>query len=421
MQPGPGLVKAATAAVDLVLPLVHPADAVLREFFGSHRELGSHDRAFVAESVFAVLRHKRLLEHLVPQSTPRKLVLAALVKLQGHSLSQLEPVLKDEDRDWTAALKAANVESLPPAVRLSLPDWVYDRLVAGGSEQEALEFGRAMLKPAPLDLRVNTVLADRESVLKELQAAGFEAKPTPYSPAGIRLSGKPAINRHPLFTGGAIEVQDEGSQLLAYLLAPKRREMVVDFCAGAGGKTLALGALMQSQGRLYAFDISEKRLNNLKPRLKRSGLSNVHPQLIQSENDIRIKRLGGKVDRVLVDAPCSGLGTLRRNPDLKWRQSPQSVTELAAKQAAILRSSATLLKPGGRLVFATCSILAEENDAVVEDFLASRPDFHLLDCQQVLDESRIALQSGRFLQLRPQTHGTDGFFAAVMERRNADA
>ena len=425
MQPSLQWVTAATAAVDLVLPMTHPADAVLRDFFSTHRELGSHDRAFVAETVFAVLRHKRLLEHLLKQlevqATPRKLVLAALIKQQGHSLSQLDPVFKEGDREWAGKLKAAEVESLPPAVRLSLPDWVYDRIVEAGSEQEALEFGRAALKTAPLDLRVNTVRADRESVLKELKAAGFEATPTPYSPVGIRLAGKPAINRHPLFTGGSVEVQDEGSQLLAYLLAPKRREMVVDFCAGAGGKTLALGALMQSQGRLYAFDVSEKRLKNLKPRLKRSGLSNVHPQLIQSENDIRIKRLGGKIDRVLVDAPCSGLGTLRRNPDLKWRQSPQSVTELAAKQGAILGGAAGLLKPGGRLVFATCSILAEENDAVVERFLAARPDFQLLDCQQVLDDGRIALKSGRFFQLRPQQHETDGFFAAVLERRSTAA
>ncbi|HEY5929023.1 MAG TPA: RsmB/NOP family class I SAM-dependent RNA methyltransferase, partial [Burkholderiales bacterium] len=339
----------------------------------------------------------------------------------GHSLSQLGQALKEEDREWSGKLKAADVESLPAAVRLSLPDWIYDRIVSAGSEQEAIEFGRAMLKPAPLDLRVNTVRSDRDSVLNELKAAGFEATPTPYSPVGIRLAGKPAINRHPLFTGGSVEVQDEGSQLLAYLLAPKRREMVVDFCAGAGGKTLALGALMQSQGRLYAFDISEKRLNNLKPRLKRSGLSNVHPQLIQSENDIRIKRLGGKIDRVLVDAPCSGLGTLRRNPDLKWRQSPQSVTELAAKQKAILASAAGLLKPGGRLVFATCSILAEENEAVVEAFLAARPDFQLLDSQQVLDDSRVALENGRYFQLRPQKHQTDGFFAAVLERRGIAA
>ena len=161
--------------------------------------------------------------------------------------------------------------------------------------------------------------------------------------------------RSELFSSGAIEVQDEGSQLLGYLVAPKRREMVVDFCAGAGGKTLLMGAMMQSQGRLYALDISEKRLKNLAPRLKRSGLSNVHAQIIASENDIKVKRLAGKIDRVLVDAPCSGLGTLRRNPDLKWRQSPRSIDELAVKQQAILSAAATLLKPGGRLVYATCS------------------------------------------------------------------
>jgi 16S rRNA (cytosine967-C5)-methyltransferase len=419
MQPGPGLVKAATAAMGMVLPFTHPADAVLREFFGAHRELGSHDRAFIAENVFAVLRNKRLLEHLLAEATPRKLVLAGLIKLQGYGVSQLQAALGSGDQAWAAAVKAADVESLPPAVRLSLPDWIYERLVLAGGEAEALAFGRTMLRPAPLDLRVNTLVADREAVLAELAASGMEGKPTPYSPVGVRLSGKPAVNRHRLFASGAIEVQDEGSQLLAYLVAPKRREMVVDFCAGAGGKTLALGALMHSQGRLYAFDVSEKRLNNLKPRLKRSGLSNVHPQLIQGEHDQRINRLAGKIDRVLVDAPCSGLGTLRRNPDLKWRQSPQSVAELAARQSAILRGAATLLKPGGRLVFATCSVLPEENEAVVEAFLAEHPDFGILDCQQVLDESRIALECGSYFRLRTHEHATDGFFAAVLERRGA--
>jgi 16S rRNA (cytosine967-C5)-methyltransferase len=417
----PALVKAATSAVDLVLPLSQPADACLRAYFSSHRELGSHDRAFVAEAVFTVLRNKRLLEHLLGQVgvevTPRRLLLAALVKLQGHGLSQLGPALGRDDTGWATAVKTADTEALAPAVRLSLPDWLFERLVAETSPEHALAFGRAMLRPAPLDLRVNTLLADRDAVLAELRAAGFEARPTPISPAGIRLAGKPAINRHALFTSGKIEVQDEGSQLLAWLVAPRRREMVVDFCAGAGGKTLALGALMHSAGRLYAFDVSERRLANLKPRLKRSGLSNVHPQLIQGQADARIKRLGGKVDRVLVDAPCSGLGTLRRNPDLKWRQSEQSVQELCAKQASILAGASTLLKPGGRLVYATCSVLAQENEAVVEGFLAAHPQFALLDCQQVLDEGRIDLRAGRYLKLSPQVHDTDGFFAAVLERQ----
>ncbi|MEO8006711.1 MAG: RsmB/NOP family class I SAM-dependent RNA methyltransferase, partial [Betaproteobacteria bacterium] len=348
MQPSASMMQAATMAADLALSMAHPADSVLRNFFAGDRSLGQRDRAFIAETVFAVLRHKRLLEHLVDKPTPRRLVYAALIKIQGYSLGQLETYIKDGDREWAIALKSADIESLAPAMRLSLPDWLYERLVAESSDQEAVAFGRAMLKQAPLDLRVNTLLANREQVIEQLIASGVDAKPTKFSPVGIRVAGKPAINRSELFTSGAIEVQDEGSQILAYLVAPKRREMVIDFCAGAGGKTLHMGMMMQSQGRLYAFDVSETRLNNLAPRLKRSGLSNVHPQLISTENDIRVKRLAGKIDRVLVDAPCSGLGTLRRNPDLKWRQSATSIDELAIKQKAILNAAATLLRPGGR-------------------------------------------------------------------------
>jgi 16S rRNA (cytosine967-C5)-methyltransferase len=256
-------------------------------------------------------------------------------------------------------------------------------------------------------------------VLETLSQEGIEALETPYSPCGIRLTGKPAINRHELFLSGKIEVQDEGSQLLGYLLAPKRGEMVVDFCAGAGGKSLLLGALMNSKGRLYAFDISEKRLSNLKPRFKRSGLSNLHAQRIANENDIKVKRLAGKIDRVLVDAPCSGLGTLRRNPDLKWRQSPQSIDELKTKQAAILSAAASLLKPGGRLVYATCSFLPEENQQVVQDFLNTHPQFSLLNCAELLAQQKIPLDTGEFLQLSPQLHQTDGFFAAALTRNEA--
>ncbi|HEX7953507.1 MAG TPA: RsmB/NOP family class I SAM-dependent RNA methyltransferase [Burkholderiales bacterium] len=397
--------------------MVQPADAALRGYFGANRDLGQRDRAFIAETVFCVLRHKRLLEHLVPEPTARMLVLAALIKFQGFGLGQLDAFLKSSDREWALALRGADIEGLPPAVRLSLPDWLYQRLVTEGSEQEATAFGRAMLATAPLDLRVNTLTADRERVLRELGASGFDAVPTRFSPIGIRMTGKPAINRHALFASGAIEVQDEGSQLLGYLVAPKRREMVVDFCAGAGGKSLLMGAMMQSQGRLYALDVSEKRLKNLAPRLKRSGLSNVHPQVIASENDIKVKRLAGKIDRVLVDAPCSGLGTLRRNPDLKWRQSPQAIDELAVKQRAILAAAATLVKPGGRLVYATCSVLAQENRAIVEDFLARHAIFEPVSCRRVLEESHIAFDCGGYLELRPHLHGTDAFFAAVLQRR----
>jgi 16S rRNA (cytosine967-C5)-methyltransferase len=254
-----------------------------------------------------------------------------------------------------------------------------------------------------------------------LAEAGVVATPTPYSPWGLRVEGKPQINRSELFTGGAIEVQDEGSQLLALLTEAKRGEMVVDFCAGAGGKTLALGAMMRNTGRLYAFDVSTHRLEALKPRLARSGLSNVYPAGIAHERDERIKRLSGKIDRVLVDAPCSGLGTLRRNPDLKWRQSPQSVQELVAKQQSILASAARLVKSGGRLVYATCSLLAAENEQIAAAFSAANPDFTPLDAADVLTHQKVEgaaeLVENGYLRLWPHRHGTDAFFAAVWQRR----
>jgi 16S rRNA (cytosine967-C5)-methyltransferase len=282
-----------------------------------------------------------------------------------------------------------------------------------------------MSAPAGLDLRVNLLKAKRDEVLAALQAAGHEAQATPYSPWGIRLPGKPALHKWEAFTRGEIEVQDEGSQLLSLLTGAKRGEMVVDFCAGAGGKTLALGAAMRNTGRLYAFDTSGHRLAALKPRLARSGLSNLYPVQIAHERDERIKRLAGKIDRVLVDAPCSGLGTLRRNPDLKWRQSPESVAELVAKQTAILSSAARLLKPGGRLVYATCSLLKAENEAVAQAFSeAQGREFEPLSVLSLLEQAKVVqaetLCAGEpsCLRLWPHRHGSDAFFAAVWQRRS---
>ena len=230
------------------------------------------------------------------------------------------------------------------------------------------------------------------------------------------MSGKPALQLHPLFTSGAIEVQDEGSQLLALLMAPRRTDMIADFCAGAGGKTMLLGALMRSQGRIYAFDVSRARLTRFKPRLARSGLSNVQPTLIENERDTHIKRLAGKLDRVLVDAPCSGFGTLRRNPDLKWRQPEGAIAQLAAKQAKILAAAATLVKPGGRLVYATCSVLREENEDIVGAFVAAHPEFAPGDAAAELRRAGVPLDTGPTLKLSTPRHGCDGFFAAVLER-----
>lgn len=413
----PALFAHAEAVLGQLLRFDHPADAVVSRYFREHRQLGHADRAFVAETVFAVLRRGRSIEaRCAGQLSDRRRLLATLAIVRGWSQRELAPVLKASEEEWLAAAKAAPEAELPPAVRCDLPDWLYARLEQQFGADEVLALARAMNQSAPLDLRVNTLKGDRDTLLAKLAADDIAATPGSLSPLAVRLRDKPALAKHPLFLEGAFEVQDEGSQLLGFLLEPKRGEMVVDFCAGAGGKTLLLGALMRNTGRLYAFDVSDKRLANLKPRLARSGLSNVHPARIEHERDQKIKRLAGKADRVLVDAPCSGLGTLRRNPDLKWRQDETSVAELTVKQAAILDAAATLVRPGGRLVYATCSLLSAENDEIVAAFLEKHPDFSLLPASAVLGKQGIACD-GDVLRLLPHKHNTDGFFAAALERK----
>jgi 16S rRNA (cytosine967-C5)-methyltransferase len=416
VTPTPARLGHVERALSELLKFARPADQALSAYFRRHRHLGQQDRAFIAETAFAVLRRRRSLEAAAGSAAPRDLAIAALVRVFGLSGRAL-----DQDANLVARVKAFAGRELPAAVQADLPDWLWGRLVEAYGAQEAAAIAQALLGSAPLDLRVNLDKLTRDQALAQLSFEGastpVQRAPTALSPSGIRLKGKPAINRHPLFLAGALEVQDEGSQLLAYLVAPRRGEMIADFCAGAGGKTLALSMLMHGTGRIYAMDVSQKRLRELTPRAARAGISNVHPVVLASESDVRAKRLAGKLDRVLVDAPCSGFGTLRRNPDLKWRHDAAAVAELAAKQARILNAAAKLLKPGGRLVYATCSILPEENEAVVDAFAAGHPEFRALSCAELLRSQRIPLDTGERLRLWPHRHGTDGFFAAAYERR----
>lgn len=408
---------AAAEVLEDVLRFQYPADSVLSAFFRANKKIGGRDRAFIADAVYGVLRNLRQLQAVLGESVrSRKLVLAWLLRIEGLSQRNLAPLLSKNEAEWIVEVKAAGWTPTTLGERTNMPDWLAARLETQFGEERLLELAQAFNRPAPLDLRVNPLKADRDAVLARFKEEGIPASAAPYSPLGIRMDGKLALQKHPLFLDGSIEVQDEGSQLLGFLVAPKRSEMVTDFCAGAGGKTLLLGALMRSTGRLYAFDVSEKRLQKAKPRLARAGLSNVHPAVINNENDAHIKRLAGKMDRVLVDAPCSGFGTLRRNPDLKWRQSEPGVIELSEKQASILASASRLVKKGGRLVYATCSLLDVENDVVVDAFLAAHPEYRQVSASEVLAQSKIALDTGERLRLDPARHGTDGFFAAVFER-----
>ncbi len=418
------LLDVCSELVRLTLKFDHPADAIVSRFFRDHRSLGPRERATLAETVYTVLRKKLLFDQLALSGSGPKERRLAILGFYGPR-DFLKGALTEQEKQWLDQCDQVKPEELMDRHRHNLPDWLVQPLKEQLGDGfwplvDSLNLG------AGLDLRVNTQLAKREAIQKELQAAGIKAVPTPYSPWGLRIDGKPPLNKLDAFTRGAIEVQDEGSQLLALLLEAKRGEMVADFCAGAGGKTLAIGAAMRSTGRLYAFDTSAHRLEALKPRLARSGLSNVHPAAIAHERDERIKRLAGKLDRVLVDAPCSGLGTLRRNPDLKWRQNLQAVQEMTVKQAAILASAARLLKPGGRLVYATCSILPQENEAIAEAFSAAHSDFQPLEAGELLAQLKVdgaaSLCSGgdsgqKYLRLWPHKHQTDGFFAAIWQKK----
>ncbi|SFC38888.1 RsmB/NOP family class I SAM-dependent RNA methyltransferase [Collimonas sp. OK412] len=400
-----------------ILRFTGPADGTLSRYFRDHPKLGSRERGVIAEAVYGLLRNKAIYTSFAESGngpTMRRMTLLGLA--DAVSIESLGG-LSEEETEWLTRVAEIDRNLMPPLMRSNLPQWLFDKLVARDGEAATLQLAHAMNQPAPLDLRVNSLKANREDVIAALAEAPILCEPTPYAPLGLRVIKKPTLQNLPLFKSGAIEVQDEGSQLLAQIVGAKRGEMVVDFCAGAGGKTLALGATMRNTGRLYAFDVSEKRLAKLKPRMARSGLSNIHPVLIAHENDGKVKRLAGKIDRVLVDAPCSGLGTLRRNPDVKWRQTPEAIVEMNAKQIAILSSAARLVKSGGRLVYGTCSLLDEENDAIAAQFLASHEDFSLVPMKDVLAEQKIELEMGDYLKLLPHQHQTDGFFAAVFVRK----
>ena len=415
------LTDAATQLVEAVLRLDQPADAVLSRFFRQQRRFGPRERTLLADAVYAVLRRKIEFEHRAadgPGALPRRLALLGLEAAQARSL----PGLSEAEQSWLDIACGIEHRQLPDAAIHNLPPWLATRLQQQlGAEFEAL--AQALLQTAPLDLRVDHWREKRDAVQQELQTEGIESQPTPYSPWGLRVDGKPALQGTAPWQRGAIEVQDEGSQLLAVLLDARRGEMVADFCAGAGGKSLALATAMRNTGRLYALDVAAHRLQALGPRLQRSGLDNIHTMAIAPSQDERLKRLAGKLDRVLVDAPCSGLGTLRRSPELKWRHQPETVQEMAAQQQAILTRAARLLKPGGRLVYATCSLLHEENEAVAQAFGSAQTAFEAQDVVEVLQQLKLpqaaslCSSDGRYLRLWPHRHGTDGFFAAVWQRR----
>lgn len=434
----------AQAAIDLIDQLLGswlsekriPADKLLDNYFKSHRYIGSKDRAFIGELFYWILRHKAAVEwwldRLDQRLHGRSYVLAALALRREYAPSlskdsQYSPLPPDEyEQKLVETLMNERLEhpQMPDHVRLNYPEWCDDNL-RRAFDSEFENALRALNQQAPTDLRVNTLKTSREVLQKDLCDEGFECTPTHLSPVGLRLAKRAPIFTSPRFKEGHFEVQDEGSQMVAQLVDAQPGQRVIDFCAGAGGKTLAIAAAMENKGRVLAWDTSEKRLSQISLRLRRAGVDNVQTHVIESENDAFIKRHKQTADRVLVDAPCSGSGTWRRNPDLKWRFTPNDLAEVVAVQKSILQSAARLVKPGGRLIYATCSIFKEENEMQVAEFLKNVNDydkdvshFKVVCAQKIWDKNSGADNGNNvsYLSVTPHQDGVDGFFAAVFER-----
>ncbi|MBX9805355.1 MAG: RsmB/NOP family class I SAM-dependent RNA methyltransferase [Alphaproteobacteria bacterium] len=430
--------QAAITLLDKILASPAPADSVVTGYFRQCRYMGSTDRRVISEIVYQSLRrYEELAWYLqgVPAKKsgwPRLLILAYAHKIQNLTAPQIQALCQQEgqrntfDPEPLSPLEIMLLEemnrlkpgTMPLEVRLNIPAWVLPHLKAtfGDQLEEAVH---ALNQPAPLDLRVNTLKATRDAVLKTLLGQGFEAIPTPWSPLGIRLKERRPLSGHELWIRGDIEVQDEGSQLLALLVEAKSGMAVVDFCAGAGGKTLAMATTMENRGRIVATDVALWRLERSRERLKRAGVNNVEFRNLEDDATVKwLKRQAGRFDRVLVDAPCSGSGTWRRNPDLKRRFNEQDLKELVVKQQQILTRAAPLVKEGGRLVYATCSLFSEENTAQVQQFLNTHPEFQILPIGEIWTcvFGTPCPMEGETLQLTPHTHAVDGFFIAVMER-----
>lgn len=399
-----------------------PADAVTSGWFRAQRAIDDADRGAILEVLYSLMRHRaRLgwwLGRMGRNDSPRGRILVWLALCEGKSPEQIARLftLSSDETDLLAALGAAPIlhPDMPQEVQFECPSWAHGPLTNRFGAQFSAEMAASLAPPA-LDLRVNPVKASRDSLLREMKALGLDPRPTPLAPQGIRLPARIPLNRLPGLKTGEIEIQDEGSQLIAHLVDAQPGHRVVDFCAGAGGKTLAMAAQMKNKGHLVACDVNDTRLKRCAERLRRAGLHNVETRVLSSETDRWIKRHKGGFDRVLVDAPCSGTGTWRRNPDARWRAPDLGLSGLVALQSRILASAARLVKPGGRLVYATCSVLNEENETQVAAFLAAYPEFHLVPLQQSMPEL-VSGQTTDFLSLTPARHGTDGFFAAILQR-----
>ncbi len=431
MQPGARL----QAAIEILTEITkrgRAASVALADWGRGHRFAGAADRAFIGNLVFDSLRKKQSFSYSMGSDAPRAVALAALRHSWSMSPQEIAGLCSGEGfspaplaPDEETRLAIGDLTGAPPWVRGDYPEWLHAAFSETFGER-AIEEGQALAARAPIDLRVNTLKATREKVLKAF--ARQDAAATPYSPIGVRLppreGGARAANveADPAHGRGWFEVQDEGSQIAALLAGAGPRLQVADICAGAGGKTLALAALMQNTGQIYAYDADAIRFRPIFDRLKRAGARNV--QTLAPGDESALDTLEGRMDLVLVDAPCSGTGVWRRRPDAKWRLTAEQIGEREATQRGLLIRAARLLKPGGTLAYVTCSILAAENGKQIKNFLEHNPSFTPIDAEERAEKSLTRPVTGEArgmpgLLLTPARHGTDGFYIALLIKSGA--
>jgi 16S rRNA (cytosine967-C5)-methyltransferase len=425
-----------SAAIDVLADIEarrRPGADALKDWGLSHRFAGSGDRAAMAGLVYDALRRKASAAFVMGEETPRAVLLGMLKLERGLDLAAIarladgarfapEPLSETEQK----ALREATLADAPAHVSGDYPQWLDGHLARVFGDERAAE-AAALARRAPLDLRVNTIKANRDKTAESLKH--LNVAPTRWSPVGLRINIAPdaknlAIHSEPAFLTGLIEIQDEGSQLAALLSGAKPGEQVIDLCAGAGGKTLALAALMKKKGQIYATDLDKRRLAPIHKRLERAGARNVQVHTPQGKDDLLADR-HGQADLVLIDAPCTGTGTWRRNPDAKWRVRPGALDVRLKEQAAVLDRAAPLVKPGGRIAYVTCSVLAEENGDQVRAFVARHPEFAIMPTSDLLAPlgeralvfRQAVLISEEGLQMTPRRTETDGFFVSVLVRQ----
>lgn len=422
-----------SAAIDILAAIGDlrvPVGEALKDWGRKNRYAGSKDRTAIASLMYDALRTRASSAWLMGEETPRATMLGALKVSRGMDAEAIArlcsgekyapPALTDHER---ARLETATLEGAPDHVRGDYPEWLGVHF-ARAFGADAVAEGRALASRAPVDLRVNLLKTTREKALEDL--AHLDPVPTPFSPLGLRIAvsgdGRgPALSAEPTYVKGLVEVQDESSQLAALLAAPQAGEQVLDLCAGGGGKTLALASLMGNSGQIYATDSDGRRLMPIYERLERSGAHNVQVRAPKGQQDI-LKDLEGRCDLVLVDAPCTGVGTWRRNPDAKWRIRPGALEQRMKDQKAVLERAAKYVKPGGRLVYVTCSLLAEENGDRIAAFTGAHPEFAAIDMREAARGAGLEALAGQAdfgaagITLRPSKIGADGFFVCVMKR-----